>query len=217
MTTRRDADESLGREAVVSYMRLYLTEDLTHTDTCGRIAHRLDVPPETVRRWIREMSEEISEVLYGRFPQRQENRQLRRELERAHLNEQIHRSLAAFGGEGLVRRYHVAELVEFIRTHRDEFGVETLCRTLTELGAPISASTFYAYQSRGFGPSARELTDAVDANTLWDLWDAHGRRFGRRRLWQAGQDAGLDWGRDRVERLMRIAGISGAAPRDSSE
>ncbi|WP_150461314.1 IS3 family transposase [Nesterenkonia ebinurensis] len=39
-----------------------------------------------------------------------------------------------------------------------------------------------------------------------------GRRtgvYGRRKLWKAARRAGLDWGRDRVQRLMRIAGISG--------
>ena len=80
---------------------------------------------------------------------------------------------------------------------------------LTEHGTQIAPSTFYTYQARGFLPSQRGLQDAYDANTLFDLWVANRRLYGRRKLWKTARRAGHQWGRDRIERLMRIAGISG--------
>lgn len=42
--------------------------------------------------------------------------------------------------------------MDFIRTYRHRFGVEPICDTLTAHGIAIAPSTFYAHQSRGFGP-----------------------------------------------------------------
>lgn len=80
---------------------------------------------------------------------------------------------------------------------------------LTEHGTQIAPATFYAHQARSFSLTDRELVDAYSANTVHTLWVANRRLYGRRKLWKAAQRAGHDWGRDRVERLMRITGISG--------
>ena len=76
-------------------------------------------------------------------------------------------------------------------------------------GIGIAPSTFYAHAARGFGPSETELEDAYLADLLFDLWRHHRRLYGRRKLWKAALRAGIDIGRDQVERLMRLAGIDG--------
>src|SRR5690625_3443287 len=48
-------------------------------------------------------------------------------------------------------------LIEFIDAHRQEFGVEPICRVLTEHGIPIAPSTYYEARSRQ--PSKRTLRD----------------------------------------------------------
>jgi putative transposase len=53
------------------------------------------------------------------------------------------------------------------------------------------------------------LADAYAANAVFDLWVADRRVYGVRTLWHAAKRAGHRWGRDRVARLMRIAGIDG--------
>lgn len=53
------------------------------------------------------------------------------------------------------------------------------------------------------------MRDAYDANVLRDLWVKNRRLYGRRKLWKTALRAGWDIGRDRVERLMRIAGLTG--------
>jgi putative transposase len=100
-------------------------------------------------------------------------------------------------------------IVEYIDAHRDAFGVDPICRVLTEqAGVQIAPSTYYAAKQQG-PVSAAEFDDAYDANTLFDLWVADRRVYGVRKLWQAAKRAGHDWDRDRVARLMRIAGIDG--------
>ena len=100
-------------------------------------------------------------------------------------------------------------IVEYIDGHRERFGVDPICRVLTEqVGVQIAPSTYCAAKQQG-PVSAAELDDAYDANTLFDLWVADRRVYGVRKLWHAAKRAGHGWGRDRVARLMRIAGIDG--------
>jgi len=100
-------------------------------------------------------------------------------------------------------------IVDYIDAHRDRFGVDPICRVLTEqVSVQIAPSTYYA--AKQLGPvSATVLDDAYDANALFDLWVANRRVYGVRKLWHAAERAGHDWGRDKVARLMRIAGIDG--------
>jgi transposase InsO family protein len=58
--------------------------------------------------------------------------------------------------------------------------------------------------------STRVLEDAYTANALADLHRANRGVYGRRKLWHAPRRAGLRIGRDRVARLMRLAGLGGA-------
>jgi transposase InsO family protein len=78
---------------------------------------------------------------------------------------------------------------------------------LTEHGIPIAPSTYYA--RRAAPVSAAELADAYATDTLVDLHRAHRGLYGVRKLWHAARRAGHPWGRDRVGRLMQIAGIDG--------
>jgi putative transposase len=72
---------------------------------------------------------------------------------------------------------------------------------------PIAPSTYY---QRAVCPvSAAELTDAYAANTLVDLYRANRSLYGVRKLWHTARRAGHPWGRDRIGRLMAIAGLDG--------
>ncbi|AHI18690.1 MAG: IS3 family transposase [Corynebacterium casei] len=101
--------------------------------------------------------------------------------------------------------------MDFIRTYRQRFGVESICAVLTEHGITIAPSTFYAHQSRGFGPTDAELDDAYTADRLHDLWRDNRCVYGRHKLWKAAHRNGLDVGRDQVQRLMKVTGIRGVS------
>ena len=58
-------------------------------------------------------------------------------------------------------------IVDFIDEHRDEFGVESICRDLQ-----VAPSTYYAAKKRRVAPSARAVRDAVMMQILMVLWVA---------------------------------------------
>ncbi len=93
-------------------------------------------------------------------------------------------------------------MVHYIDEHRDEFGVEPICRELE-----TAPSTYYSAKSRP--PSARSLRDAVMMPILLKLWIENYRVYGQRKLWKAARRAGHGIGRDQVARLMRELGIQG--------
>jgi putative transposase len=49
-------------------------------------------------------------------------------------------------------------VIQLIDEHRERFGVEPMCRVLSEHGLHVAPSTFYAAKSRP--PSKRAVTDA---------------------------------------------------------
>jgi putative transposase len=95
-------------------------------------------------------------------------------------------------------------IVAYIDEHRDEFGVEPICRVLQ-----IAPSTYYAAKRRQLAPSARAVRDAVMIQILMVLWIANRKVYGAHKLWKAAQRAGHDIGRDQVARLMKIMEIEG--------
>jgi putative transposase len=97
-------------------------------------------------------------------------------------------------------------MVRYIDEHRDEFGVEPICRVLQ-----VAPSTYYAAKTRPL--SARAVRDAVMVPILVALWQANYRVYGAHKLWKAARRAGHDIGRDQVARLMRAAGIEGVRRR----
>src|SRR5690625_2929726 len=118
-----------------------------------------------------------------------------------------------FGGVEFLRagaRPATAVVVRFIDDHRDRFGVEPICRVLTELGCKIAPQTYYAFKKRP--PSARSLRDAqliVEVERVF--WD---RKLGRgisgaRKIWRLLQREGINVARCTVERLMRKQGLRG--------
>jgi putative transposase len=99
-------------------------------------------------------------------------------------------------------------MVDYIDRHRDEFGVEPICKVLQ-----VAPSTYYAAKRREVAPSARALRDAVTGQMLMALWMANRKVYGAHKLWKAARRAGHDIGRDQVARLMRQIGMRGVSRR----
>jgi putative transposase len=99
-------------------------------------------------------------------------------------------------------------IVAFVDEHRDEFGVEFICRHLQ-----VAPSTYYAAKRRVVEPSARARRDALLLPILLGLWIANRKVYGAHKLWKAARRAGHDIGRDQVGRLMRELGIEGISRR----
>lgn len=99
-------------------------------------------------------------------------------------------------------------IVAFVDEHRDEFGVEPICKILQ-----VAPSTYYAAKARQLTPSARAVRDAVMTQILMALWVANRKVYGAHKLWKAARRAGHEVGRDQVARLMRTMGIEGISRR----
>jgi putative transposase len=99
-------------------------------------------------------------------------------------------------------------MANYIDAHRDEFGVEPICRVLQ-----VAPSTYYAAKRRETEPSARARRDAVMMQVLLMLWITNRKLYGAHKLWRAAVRAGHDIGRDQVARLMRELGIQGISRR----
>jgi putative transposase len=97
-------------------------------------------------------------------------------------------------------------IVAFVDEHRNEFGVEFICRHLQ-----VAPSTYYAAKRRQAEPSARAKRDAALMPILLALWVANRKVYGAHKLWKAARRAGNEIGRDQVGRLMRELEIRGVS------
>jgi putative transposase len=100
--------------------------------------------------------------------------------------------------------------VAFIAEHKQVFGVEPICRVLTEHGVQIAPSTYYAARSRP--PSPRALRDAdllVQISRIYSDRDLGRGLYGARKVWLQLRREGIEVARCTVERLMRSAGLRG--------
>jgi putative transposase len=99
-------------------------------------------------------------------------------------------------------------VVAFIDEYRSRFGVEPICRVLTEHGCQIAPRTYYAARRRPL--SARSQRDA---QLLVEIRRVHtasrGGLYGARKVHAQLTREGISVARCTVERLMRNAGLQG--------
>jgi putative transposase len=93
-------------------------------------------------------------------------------------------------------------MTRFIDAHRDQFGVEPICKVLE-----IAPSSYYAAKARP--PSARAVRDAQLKVEIRRVYDDNFQVYGAEKLWRQLHREGIAVGRDRVARLMGTLGIRG--------
>ena len=98
--------------------------------------------------------------------------------------------------------------MRFISGHKARFGVEPICRVLTEHGVPIAPSTYY--DAAGRGPSARAVRDEQLKAHIARVHGENYGVYGARKVWLALNREGVAVARCTVERLMRELGLAGA-------
>jgi putative transposase len=98
-------------------------------------------------------------------------------------------------------------IVGYLDAHKDEFGVEPICRVLTDAGTKIAPSTYYAHRTRP--PSARSVTDAATTVVIAKVHGENYGVYGARKVHAEVRRQGHPVARCTVERLMRSAGLRG--------
>jgi putative transposase len=104
--------------------------------------------------------------------------------------------------------------VRFVAEHADRttvdglrWGVEPICRVLSEHGTPIAPSTFYDARGR---TSAQKQRDEVLKAEITRVHAANYGVYGARKVWLALNREDIPVARCTVERLMRQLGLEGA-------
>ncbi|MFJ1455201.1 IS3 family transposase [Nocardia sp. N2S4-5] len=206
MGAPRKFDEETRARAV----RMYEDRIREHGESMAaarrHVGALLDIKPATLRNWVEKSERPAADRDPVSVSESEELKALRREVSELRRANDILRTASAFfaGGGG---RPPTAVIVDYIDAHKNRFGVDPICRVLTEHGVAIAPSTYYAARKRGI--SAAVWADAHTANVLLDLWTANRGVYGVRKLWLAARRAGHILGRDQVARLMRLVGVDG--------
>ena len=104
--------------------------------------------------------------------------------------------------------------MRFIDEHRHdtvggrEFGVEPICRVLSEHGCKIAPATYWAHAKRP--ASARAVRDAELIVAIRRVHEANYGVYGARKVWRQLNREGIEVARCTVERLMAAEGLAGA-------
>jgi transposase InsO family protein len=99
-------------------------------------------------------------------------------------------------------------MVAFIDDHREEYGVEPICRVL-----PIAPSIYYERKAREADPSRlpqRAIRDAALREEIERVWKENFGVYGARKVWRQLFREKVEVARCTVERLMREMGLQGA-------
>ena len=96
----------------------------------------------------------------------------------------------------------------FIDEHRERFGVEPICRVLTEHGCKIAPNTYWVAKKRP--PSTRAVRDAELAAEVVRVFEDNLFVYGADKVWAQLNRENIRVARCTVERLMRAQGLSGA-------
>ncbi len=97
-------------------------------------------------------------------------------------------------------------LFRFVAAEKADYPISLLCRMLG-----VSRSGFHAWECRP--PSDRALADAWLSERIRAIHAESRQTYGARRVHAALRHRGVRVGRKRVERLMRLAGLSGLVPK----
>ena len=81
--------------------------------------------------------------------------------------------------------------MRFISGHKSRFGVEPICRVLTEHGCPIAPSAYYDAVRRG--PSARQVRDEELKAVIARVHAGNYGVYGARKVWLALNRQGTPW------------------------
>jgi putative transposase len=99
-------------------------------------------------------------------------------------------------------------VIAFIDAHRERFGVEPICRVLTEHGCKIAPNTYWVARRRP--PSKRACRDAELVVEIRRVYEQNLFVYGADKVWAQLNRENIRVARCTVERLMRAEGLSGA-------
>lgn len=198
-------DENRARAVRMVQDRVREHKD-SQVGACRHVGELLGINPAMLRNWV-----EKDEVDAGQRPGTptevsQELAALRRENAELKRACEILKTASAFFAAAEPERRFTSSMAS-IDEDKHRFGVEPICRLLSQHGVTIAPSTDDARRAQP--ATTAELQDAYAAYALIDLHRDNRSVYGARTCWHALRRARRHLGRDQVARLMPIAGIDG--------
>jgi len=174
------------------------------------IAGKVGCSTETLRRWCREEASPKASRLAGPAAQAASDRDRVKALERkvkelAPGQQDPAQGLGIFcaGGARPPRQM----VMSFIDAHREELGIEPICRELA-----IAPSSYHEHAARLADPDRRPIRARRDdelREAIKRVHDASFGLYGTRKVWHQLRREGVTVAKCTVERLMRTMGLAG--------
>ena len=101
-------------------------------------------------------------------------------------------------------------IFDYIDTHKQEYGVEPICRVLSAHGCKIAPSTYYDACARRSQPSKRQVREEELKVEIARVHRENYAVYGARKVWLQCRREGVEVARCTVERLMAELGLHGA-------
>ncbi|MEC4747011.1 IS3 family transposase [Methylomicrobium sp. Wu6] len=194
------------RERAVRLVREHQGEYTSEWSAIQSISVKIGCTAETLRRWIRQSQKASGEAKGSISSEAERIKALEREVRELRQANEILRKASAYFCPGGARP-PIQAMKAFIDDHRDDYGVEPICKVL-----PIAPSTYYLHAARKANPemrSARTRSDEALSQQIRRVWEANFQAYGARKVWRQLQREGFSLARCTVERLMRQMGLKG--------
>ncbi|WP_438012331.1 IS3 family transposase [Psychrobacter raelei] len=170
------------------------------------IAPKIGCTPETLRSWHKKHIDKTIPANIQAQSQAERIKELERENRELKQANEIIKKAAGLGSPGGARP-QTQVMVDFIEDHKQQYGVEPICRVL-----PIAPSTYYRAKELEENPekrSQRSQHDDFYLNEIKRIWKNSKCRYGARKVWQQLKAEGIHSARCTIERLMRQHGMQG--------
>ncbi|MBI2380475.1 MAG: IS3 family transposase [Gammaproteobacteria bacterium] len=167
------------------------------------VASKIGCTAQTLSNWIRKASTPAAPATPAADARIKELEREVRELKRA--NEILKLASAFFGPGGARPPFEVSWT--FIDDHREQFGVEPLCKTLQ-----VAPSAYRRHAARLRNPelrSERAKRDEAHCADIRRVWTANRAVYGAAKVWRQMHRENLPVARCTVERLMQGMGLQG--------
>ncbi|MFN7663939.1 MAG: IS3 family transposase [Inhella sp.] len=170
------------------------------------IAPKIGCVPQTLNEWVKRAEVDAGVRDGVTTSEAQRVKDLEREVRELRKANEILKLASAFFGPGGARPPHQV-LKGFVDQHRQQFGVESICRVLQ-----IAPSAYWRHAARQRNPvlcSRRAQRDASLVPQVQRVWQANMKVYGADKVWRQLNREGVAVARCTVERLMRREGMQG--------
>ncbi|MCZ8235627.1 MAG: IS3 family transposase [Inhella sp.] len=170
------------------------------------IAPKIGCVPQTLNEWVKRAEVDAGVRDGVTTSEAQRVKDLEREVRELRKANEILKLASAFFAPGGARPPHQV-LKGFVDQHRQQFGVESICRVLQ-----IAPSAYWRHAARQRNPvlcSRRAQRDASLVPQVQRVWQANMKVYGADKVWRQLNREGVAVARCTVERLMRREGMQG--------